>query len=64
VTSAGDGSGRTRVLGIDVGSVRIGLAITDETCTLASPVATLANEPHSCGHASSARSKIARWTEW
>jgi putative Holliday junction resolvase len=45
VTAAGDGTGRTRVLGIDVGSVRIGLAISDETCTLASPVATIANEP-------------------
>jgi putative Holliday junction resolvase len=46
MTPAGDGAGRTRVLGIDVGSVRIGLAISDETCTLASPVATVANEPH------------------
>jgi putative Holliday junction resolvase len=45
VTPAGDGAGRTRVLGIDVGSVRIGLAISDETCTLASPVATVPNEP-------------------
>ena len=45
MTSAGNGSGRTRVLGIDVGTVRIGLAISDETCTIASPVATIANEP-------------------
>jgi putative Holliday junction resolvase len=45
MTPAGDGAGRTRVLGIDVGSVRIGLAISDETCTLASPVATVPNEP-------------------
>jgi putative Holliday junction resolvase len=45
VTPAGDGAGRTRVLGIDVGSVRIGLAVSDETCTLASPVATVPNEP-------------------
>jgi putative Holliday junction resolvase len=44
VTATGGGSGRTRVLGIDVGSVRIGLAISDETCTLASPVATVPNE--------------------
>jgi putative Holliday junction resolvase len=44
VTPAGDGAGRTRVLGIDVGSVRIGLAVSDETCTLASPVATVSNE--------------------
>jgi len=43
MTLAGDGAGRTRVLGIDVGSVRIGLAISDETCTLASPVATVPN---------------------
>lgn len=42
---AGDGGGGTRVLGIDVGSVRVGLAISDETCTLASPVATIANAP-------------------
>ena len=45
MTSAGDGSGRTRVLAIDVGSVRIGLAISDETCTLASPVASIVNDP-------------------
>jgi putative holliday junction resolvase len=45
VTSAGVGTGRTRVLGIDVGSVRVGLAISDETCTLASPLATVSNEP-------------------
>jgi putative holliday junction resolvase len=45
VTAAGDGTGRTRVLGIDVGSVRIGLAVSDETHTLASPVATIPNEP-------------------
>ena len=44
MTPAGDGSGRTRVLGIDVGSVRIGLAVSDETCTLASPAATIPNE--------------------
>jgi putative Holliday junction resolvase len=44
VTPAGDGAGRTRVLGIDVGSVRVGLAISDETCTLASPVATVPND--------------------
>jgi putative Holliday junction resolvase len=44
VTAAGDDTGRSRVLGIDVGSVRIGLAISDETCTLASPVATLRND--------------------
>jgi putative holliday junction resolvase len=47
VTSAGDGTGRSRVLGIDVGSVRIGLAISDETRTLASPVATVPNNPRS-----------------
>lgn len=45
MSAAGEGSGRTRVLGIDVGSVRIGLAVSDETCTLASPVATVPNEP-------------------
>ena len=44
MTAAGDGTGRTRVLGIDVGSVRIGLAVSDETRTLASPVATIPNE--------------------
>jgi putative Holliday junction resolvase len=44
VTPTGGGSGRTRVLGIDVGSVRIGLAISDETCTIASPLATVPNE--------------------
>jgi putative Holliday junction resolvase len=31
-------------MGIDVGSVRVGLAISDETCTVASPVATVANQ--------------------
>lgn len=41
---SGDGTSRSRVLGIDVGSVRIGLAISDETCTLASPVGTISNE--------------------
>jgi putative Holliday junction resolvase len=45
VRPAGEGTGRTRVLGIDVGSVRIGLAVSDETCTLASPVATVPNDP-------------------
>jgi putative Holliday junction resolvase len=44
VTSTGDVAGRRRVLGIDVGSVRIGLAVSDETCTLASPLATIPNE--------------------
>jgi putative holliday junction resolvase len=44
MTPTGGGSGRTRVLGIDVGSVRIGLAISDETCTIASPIATVPNE--------------------
>ena len=44
MTPAGDGAGRTRVLGIDVGSVRIGLAVSDETCTIASPVTTVPNE--------------------
>ena len=47
MTPAGDGTGRSRVLGIDVGSVRIGLAISDETRTLASPVATVPNDPRS-----------------
>jgi putative Holliday junction resolvase len=46
VTPAGEGTGRTRVLGIDVGSVRVGLAVSDETCTLASPLATVPNNPH------------------
>jgi putative Holliday junction resolvase len=45
MTATGEGTGRTRVLGIDVGSVRVGLAISDETCTLASPLATIPNEP-------------------
>jgi putative Holliday junction resolvase len=45
MTAAGEGTGRTRVLGIDVGSVRIGLAVSDETQTLASPLATLPNDP-------------------
>jgi putative holliday junction resolvase len=45
MTAAGEGTGRTRVLGIDVGSVRIGLAVSDETHTLASPLATLPNDP-------------------
>jgi putative Holliday junction resolvase len=45
VTSAGEDTGRTRVLGIDVGSVRVGLAVSDETCTLASPLATVPNDP-------------------
>ncbi|MFZ0130395.1 MAG: Holliday junction resolvase RuvX [Candidatus Dormiibacterota bacterium] len=42
---SGDGTNRSRVLGIDVGSVRVGLAVSDETCTLASPVGTIPNEP-------------------
>lgn len=41
---SGEGTSRSRVLGIDVGSVRIGLAISDETYTLASPVGTIPNE--------------------
>jgi len=45
MSAAGEGTGRTRVLGIDVGSVRVGLAVSDETCTLASPFATIPNEP-------------------
>ena len=45
MTPAGEDTGRTRVLGIDVGSVRIGLAVSDETRTLASPLATLPNDP-------------------
>jgi len=45
VTAAAEGTGRTRVLGIDVGSVRIGLAVSDETRTLASPLATVPNDP-------------------
>jgi putative Holliday junction resolvase len=45
VTAAGEGTGRTRVLGIDVGAVRVGLAVSDETCTLASPLATVPNDP-------------------
>jgi putative Holliday junction resolvase len=45
MTSAGESAGPRRVLGIDVGSVRIGLAISDETLTLASPVATIPNQP-------------------
>lgn len=45
MTAAGDVAGRRRVLGIDVGTVRIGLAISDETHTLASPLATVPNEP-------------------
>jgi putative Holliday junction resolvase len=45
MSSAGVGTGRTRVLGIDVGSVRVGLAVSDETCTLASPLATVPNDP-------------------
>jgi putative holliday junction resolvase len=44
VTATGDGTGHTRVLGIDVGSVRIGLAISDETYTLATPLATVPND--------------------
>jgi putative holliday junction resolvase len=47
VTPAGEDTGRTRVLGIDVGSVRIGLAVSDETRTLASPLATVPNDPRS-----------------
>lgn len=47
MTSTGESAGPRRVLGIDVGSVRIGLAISDETCTLASPVATIHNDPRS-----------------
>jgi putative Holliday junction resolvase len=34
-----------RILGIDWGEVRIGLALSDETQTLASPLATLARRP-------------------
>jgi putative Holliday junction resolvase len=45
VTPAGENTGRTRVLGIDVGSVRIGLAVSDETRTVATPVATVPNDP-------------------
>jgi putative Holliday junction resolvase len=44
VIPAGPGTGHTRVLGIDVGSVRIGLAVSDETRTVASPLSTLPND--------------------
>jgi putative Holliday junction resolvase len=44
VTATGDGTGHRRALGIDVGSVRVGLAISDETYTLATPVATVPND--------------------
>lgn len=35
------GSGTGRVLGVDFGEVRVGLALSDETRTLASPLPTL-----------------------
>jgi putative Holliday junction resolvase len=35
------------VLGIDAGSVRVGLAVSDETRSIATPVATLARTPAS-----------------
>ena len=44
MTATGDGTGHRRALGIDVGSVRVGLAISDETYTLATPVATVPND--------------------
>ncbi len=44
MSATGDGTGHRRALGIDVGSVRVGLAISDETYTLATPVATVPNE--------------------
>jgi putative Holliday junction resolvase len=44
VSATGDGTGGRRVLGIDVGTVRVGLAVSDETCTLATPLATIPND--------------------
>ena len=44
VSVTGDGTGGRRVLGIDVGTVRVGLAVSDETCTLATPLATIPNK--------------------
>ena len=44
MSGTGDGTGGRRVLGIDVGTVRVGLAVSDETCTLASPLATIPND--------------------
>jgi putative holliday junction resolvase len=41
VTAAGERRGDGRVLGIDVGSVRVGLASSDETRTVASPLMSL-----------------------
>ena len=49
MTATGDGTGHTRVLGIDVGSVRVGLAISDETHTLATPLATVPNDSKHLG---------------
>ncbi len=43
MSATGERTGGRRVLGIDVGTVRVGLAVSDETCTLASPVATIPN---------------------
>lgn len=44
MSATGDGTGGRRVLGIDVGTVRVGLAVSDETCTLATPLATIPND--------------------
>jgi putative holliday junction resolvase len=44
VSATGDGTGGRRVLGIDVGTVRVGLAVSDETYTLATPLATIPND--------------------
>ncbi|MBV9099772.1 MAG: Holliday junction resolvase RuvX [Candidatus Dormibacteraeota bacterium] len=41
MTSPRRPEGRGRVLGVDVGAVRVGLAVSDETRTVASPLATL-----------------------
>ena len=44
MSATGDGTGGRRVLGIDVGTVRVGLAVSDETYTLATPLATIPND--------------------
>jgi putative Holliday junction resolvase len=41
VTAAGERRGDGRVLGVDVGSVRVGLASSDETRTVATPLMSL-----------------------
>ncbi len=45
MTAGTPGAGRGALVGVDVGSVRVGVAVSDPDRVLATPVATLARDP-------------------